>query len=292
MKTRSGNMLLVIIGLLLMVIGAAIVYFNIPYSKTKTEFADDAKNLLAMTTSKKGGVFTEQDIAGLPLPVRQYFRNCGYIGTPKMSSMKASFAEVDFVLDKNKQLKIDYTQYNFVDKPGRIAYIESSMYGIPFEGLDAYIDGHGSMKGVLAKSITLFDQTGPVMDKASLVTFLSECLLVPHAALQDYVSWEAVDDLHAKATISFYGISASGVFTFNESGEALAFTTDDREAVTSDGRSEKVRWSAILRDYQENGGIKKPTVLQAVWHYDEGDLIYFSSRDVVIEYDYPTGKVK
>lgn len=285
-------MLLVIIGLLLMVIGAAIVYFNIPYSKTKTEFADDAKNLLAMTTSKKGGVFTEQDIAGLPLPVRQYFRNCGYIGTPKMSSMKASFAEVDFVLDKNKQLKIDYTQYNFVDKPGRIAYIESSMYGIPFEGLDAYIDGHGSMKGVLAKSITLFDQTGPVMDKASLVTFLSECLLVPHAALQDYVSWEAVDDLHAKATISFYGISASGVFTFNESGEALAFTTDDREAVTSDGRSEKVRWSAILRDYQENGGIKKPTVLQAVWHYDEGDLIYFSSRDVVIEYDCPTGEVK
>lgn len=130
-------MLLVIIGLLLMVIGAAIVYFNIPYSKTKTEFADDAKNLLAMTTSKKGGVFT-----------------------------------------------------------------------------------------------------------------------------------------------------------FNEIGEALAFTTDDREAVTSDGRSEKVRWSAILRDYQENGGIKKPTVLQAVWHYDEGDLIYFSSRDVVIEYDCPTGEVK
>ena len=80
------------------------------------------------------------------------------------------------------------------------------------KGLDAYIDGHGSMKGILAKSITLFDQTGPTMDKASLVTFLSECLLVPNAALQDYITWEAVDDLHARATISYYGISASGMF--------------------------------------------------------------------------------
>lgn len=280
-------MMLVIIGLLLIVIGAATVYFNIPYSRTRSEFSHHA-NSLAADTAADNDVFKEQDIAGLPLPVQKYFRYCGYIGTPKMSSMKASFTDVDFVLDKNKQVKIDYTQYNFVDRPNRIAYIDSSMYGIPFEGLDAYIDGHGSMKGVLAKSITLFDQTGPAMDKASLVTFLSECLLVPNAALQGYIIWEAVDNLHAKATISYYGITASGMFTFNENGEALAFTTDDREAVTTDGRSEKVRWSAILQDYKENGGIRKPTVLQAIWHYDDGDQIYFNSRDAVIEHNgYP-----
>lgn len=284
-------MLLVIVGLLLIVIGMAMVYFNIPYSKTRTEFAHNANSLLAKTANENG-VFTEQDIAGLPLPVQKYFRYCGYIGTPKMSSMKASFTDVDFILDKTKRVKIDYTQYNFVDKPNRIAYIDSSMTGIPFEGLDAFIDGHGSMKGVLAKSITLFNQTGPSMDKASLVTFLSECLLVPNAALQDYITWEAVDDLHAKATISHYGISASGMFTFDENGEAVSFTTDDREAVTSDGRSEKVRWSAILQDYRESGGIRKPTALQAIWHYDDGDLIYFNSQGVVIEYDSPSGNIK
>ncbi|MGI6467888.1 MAG: DUF6544 family protein [Syntrophomonadaceae bacterium] len=285
MKKRSRNMLLLITGILLIVIGMTAVYFNIPYSKTRTEFAHQA-NLLLEKTAKQNGVFTEQDIAGLPLPVQRYFKYCGYIGTPKMSSMKASFTDVDFILDKTRRVKIDYTQYNFVHEPNRIAYIDSSMYGIPFEGLDAYIDGHGSMKGILAKSITLFDQTGPTMDKASLVTFLSECLLVPNAALQDYITWEAVDDLHARATISYYGISASGMFTFNENGEAVSFTTDDREAVTSDGRSEKVRWSAILQEYKESGGIRKPTVLQAIWHYDGGDLTYFNSRDAVIEHDY------
>lgn len=276
--------MLLIIGIILIVIGATAVYFNIPDSKTRAEFAHYA-NYLSAKTASDNGIFTEQDIAGLPLPVQKYFIYCGYIGTPKMSSMKASFADVDFVLDKNKNVKIDYTQYNFISRPNRIAYIDSSMYGIPFEGLDAYIDGHGSMKGVLAKSFTLFDQTGPAMDKASLVTFLSECLLVPNAALQDYVAWEAVDNLHAKATISYYGITASGLFTFNENGEALSFTTDDREAVTTDGSSEKVRWSAILQDYRESGGIKKPTVLQAIWHYDDGDLIYFNSNDAVIEHD-------
>ena len=140
-------MLLLITGILLIVIGMTAVYFNIPYSKTRTEFAHQA-NLLLEKTAKQNGVFTEQDIAGLPLPVQRYFKYCGYIGTPKMSSMKASFTDVDFILDKTRRVKIDYTQYNFVHEPNRIAYIDSSMYGIPFEGLDAYIDGHGSMKGI------------------------------------------------------------------------------------------------------------------------------------------------
>lgn len=272
-------MLAVIIGFLLIII----VYFNIPYSKTRAEFAKHTKTLLA-ETPRDGGIFTEPDISGLPLPVRRYFRYCGYIGAPKMSSMKASFADVDFVLDRSKNVKIDYTQYNFVGQPNRVAYIDSSMYGIPFEGLDAYIAGHGSMKGVLAGAVTLFHQTGPSIDKASLVTFLSECLILPNAALQDYITWEAVDDLHAMAAISYYGVTASGLFTFNEDGKMLAFATDDREAVTSDGRSEKVKWTAVLQDYQESGGIKKPTALQAIWHYDDGDLIYFNSRNVVIDH--------
>jgi hypothetical protein len=35
----------------------------------------------------------------------------------------------------------------------------------------------------------------------------------------------------------------------------------------------------------ETNGIKRPTALQAVWHYDNGDLIYFDGRDIVIEFE-------
>ncbi|MGE5397499.1 MAG: DUF6544 family protein [Chitinophagales bacterium] len=282
MKNRSTKRM--ITGILLIVLGIIAIFFRMPCSNTKTEFNAIVNDLIAKTSHVED-TFKEEDIAGLPLPVQQYFRYCGYIGMPKMSHIKIVYQDVDFSFGKNKPTKkIDYTQYNFVNKPNRVAYVDSRMYGIPFEGLDSYIDGAGSMKGIIAKQFTLFHQTGRVMDKSSLVTFLSESLLVPNAALQDYIVWEAVDDLHAKATINYYGVSASGIFTFNEKGEMLSFTTDDREAVSTDGTSEKVKWSVVCKEFREINGIKKPTVFQAIWNYKDGDLVYFNGKGTITEY--------
>lgn len=279
-------MMFVIIAGLLLVTGIVTVFFNISYSKTRAEFSELAVGLLTGMPNERG-VFVEEDIVDLPLPVQKYFRYCGYIGKPKIFFMKATYQDADFVFGKDKPtIKIDYTQYNFVKEPNRIAYIDSSIYGIPFEGLDSYIAGNGSMKGILAKIFTLFNQTGETMDKASLVTFLSECLIIPNAALQDYITWEEIDALHAKATISYYGGTASGAFAFNENGEMLSFTSDDREATATDGTSEKVKWSAVCSEYLETNGIRRPTVLKAIWHYDDGDLVYFKAKDIVIEFNY------
>jgi len=116
-----------------------------------------------------------------------------------------------------------------VTEPNRIAYIDSSMYGIPFEGLDLYVDGAGSMKGVIAKLFTLFHQTGKTMDQSSQVTFLAESLLIPSAALQDYIFWEPIDDSQAKATMTYYGMAVSGVFKFNVQGEMLSLQPTTEE---------------------------------------------------------------
>jgi hypothetical protein len=276
--------MLAIIGILVCVIGIVIIFFNVPSSKTKTEF-DRIVTVLITGADHKESIFREEDIAGLPAPVQRYFTYCGYIGTPKMSYIKIDYQDVEFLFDKDKPIKIDYTQYNFANKPNRIAYIDSSMYGIPFEGLDTYLGGRGSMKGVLAKLFTLFDQTGTVMDQSSLVTFLSEILLIPSTALQDYIKWEAIDDLNTKATMSCYGISVSGIFTFNENGEMLSFETNDRSAATTDGSSETIKWSVLCNEYTDINGIKRPTVFQAVWHYDGGDLVYFDGKGTITAYN-------
>lgn len=274
-----------IIAIAVLVIISIAVFFLIPYSKTHSEFIIIKDSILS-DAPEEFGIFTGDDVSHLPSPVKEYFYNCGYIGTPKMNTMKAIYKDVDFLFGKGKPaVIIDYIQYNTVNEPARVAYIDSSVYGIPFEGLDSYTDGRGSMKGVLAKIFTLFCQTGETMDSASLVTFLSECLIIPNAALQDYITWEQIDPLHAKASISYYGRSASGIFAFNEEGEMLSFTTDDREAASFDGTSEKVKWSVIYGDYEKKGVIKVPTKFQAVWHYDDGDLLYFDAKDVVIEFD-------
>lgn len=274
-----------VLGILGLVIITIFIYFRIPYSKIKSDFNREATMLMSQAVTTND-IFTDEGIKDLPAPVKKYFNYCGLIGTQKMSFMKATFKNVTFKTGKDKpELKIDYTQYNFVSKPDRIALIDSSLYGIPFQGLDSYLNGVGDMRGVVAKSYTLFDQKGEAMDRASLVTFLAECFIIPNVILQDYIKWEDIDETHAKAIISYYGISAEGIFTFNDNGEMTDFTTNDRVATEIDGTTQAVRWTATCGNYKESNSIKKPTSLKATWHYSEGDQIYFSGDDVTIEYD-------
>lgn len=274
-----------IIAILTVIIVGILIFLNIPYSTTKAGFERTVTEQLR-NSEATSDPFTLEDIKNLPEPLQKYFTYSGYIGTAKMSYMKIAFKQVDFMMSPDKPaIKIDYTQYNFVREPVRFAYIDTSMHGIPFEGLDSYIDGHGGMKGVLGKVIPLFNQTGEQMDQAALVTFLSESLVVPHAVLQDYITWESVDATHAKATITYKGVSASGIFTFSEEGEPLSFTTEDRSLISTDGMVQQVTWSAFFKDYKTIDGIRQPTHLQAVWNLEQGDLVYFDSDDFTIEYE-------
>lgn len=262
-----------------------LIWFYIPYSPSQAEFTKLANYQIGKTEAP-GGIITSEDIAALPLAVQKHFQYCGYIGKTKMVNMNIHFNDVDFVLSPDKpKLKIKYTQYNSVEKPERIAYIDTSLYGIPFEGIDAYQNGKGSMKGVIAKTVTLFAQKGEALDQASLVTCLAESLFLPTMALQDYISWEEIDETHAGAVINYYGTSASGIFTFDDKGAMISFTTNDREYTDTQGNSQKVKWSAVCGDYKEVDGIKFPSNLKAVWHFAAGDLVYFDGRDIIVKYD-------
>lgn len=262
-----------------------IIFFNIPYSPAKAEF----KKIIyekSKESSDTADLFAEPDILLLPAPLQKYFRYCGYIGTPKMAFMSASLTDVDFVMSDTKTIKIGYKQFNLVERPERFALITSSLMGIPFEGLDSFENGNGSMKGKLSKIITLFNQRGEKMNQACLVTWLSECLLVPNAALQSFVTWKPVDDTHADAEIVWEGISAKGRFTFADSGELLSFRTGDRVAVDMDGNETIADWSAYFSEYHPVDGILQPKIIKSVWHYQSGDCVYFNQNEAPVKFSY------
>ena len=277
------------IGVLLILVGMLTIWFNISYSPVKKQFQNDVAALLNENQlSVDNEVFTEKDFSHLPIAIQKYIENCGYIGTPKMSYLKMEYHNVDFSQGRNgSTLKIDYTQYNFVKEPCRMARIDSSMFGIPFEGYDYYRNGTGGMKGVIAKAITLFDQTGTDMNKACLVTFLAESLFAPTILLQDYIIFEELSDFKVRATITYGGQTVSGIFTFNEQYEMISFTTNDRAVAGTDGSMEYVPWSALCNDYQfSENGIKYPTKFQAVWNYADGDFVYFDGIISELSYGY------
>ena len=274
---------------LLILVGIILIWFHIPYSPVKKEFQNDfatlkVKNQVSVTNE----IFTKEDFSHLPTTIQAFLENCGYLGTVKMSYMKMTYKDVEFKQGKNKpSLIIDYTQYNFIADPSRIALINSSMFTIPFEGYDYYQNGRGGMKGVLAKAITLFDQTGTDMDKGSLATFLAESLFAPTILLQKYIDFEEISNFEVQATINNGGQTATGIFTFNERYEMISFTTKDRAVIGPDGTTQYIPWSALCGDYQfAENGIKYPTKFQAVWNYSDGDFIYFNGKINEISYGF------
>lgn len=97
----------ILIGVLFVLVGIILIWFHIPYSPVKRDFQNDIDTLMSENQLRTtDDVFTE-DSQGKNRPT----------------------------------LKIDYTQYNFIDEPCRIALIDSSMFGIPFEGYDYYQNG-------------------------------------------------------------------------------------------------------------------------------------------------------
>ena len=285
-KNRRKLKMGILIGIVIFIV-IVLIWLNIPYSPVKSEFSKDINKIKVSNKLKdEGALFVKEDFSHLPPAIQKYIENCGYIGTPKMSYLKMEYHNVDFMQGKNgPALKIDYTQYNFVAEPCRMALIDSSMFGVPFEGYDYYENGTGGMKGVIAKVITLFNQTGTDMDKACLATYLAECLFAPSILLQDYITFEEISDYEVKATITYGGQTASGIFKFNENYEFISFTTNDRAVANSDGTMEYIPWSAVCSDYVvDDNGIKYPTKFKAIWNYPDGDFVYFDG--VISEISY------
>lgn len=270
-------------------LGTVLIWFYIPYSPIKHEFNKDVNIFIEENNSLNSDeAFTKNDFSNLPITIQKYIEKCGYLGTQKMSYLKIKYYDVNFIQGKDSPpLKIDYTQYNFVNEPNRLALIDSRMFGVPFEGYDYYKNGTGGMKGVIAKAITLFNQTGADMDKACLATFLAESLFVPSVLLQDYITFEEISDFEVRAIISYKEQTASGIFTFNEQYEMISFTTNDRAIAGADGSMEYVPWSAICDDYQlSKNGIKYPTKFQAVWNYPNENFVYFDGIISEVSYGY------
>ncbi len=308
-------MLWIILTVLAIVLIGMLIFFRVPYSPVRAKYKKVTEERLAeeerLTAAKATQESTaspetssetspETKIANLPEPVQRYLRQSGFLSlnpslnlsfSPSLNrtktlGMSASLHNADFVMGPERTIKVDYVQLNLANRPERYALITASLFGIPFEGFDAFTGEVGSMKGVLAKIIPLFNQKGENMTKAGLVTWLAECLLVPGAALQDFIAWEAIDQNHAAASITWNGHRASGVFTFAENGDLLGFRTSDRTATDMNGHETQVDWSELYSDYHEVDGLHLPQIIQSVWHYPAGDIIYFNEGKVPASMDF------
>jgi len=243
-------------------------------------YRDEVANEKSVNSMENPKVITEDDIVNLPEPVQRYFRYCGFVGKELLFNSTIEWDSVAFKMSPEKDwIPIKCLQFNSVKEPARFAYLYAPKMGVNmFVGRDKYQDGKGNMHIKILGLFALQNEWGRAMDESSLVTILSESLFLPGYALQPYISWESIDSLSAKASITHNGITVSGTFYFKENGALEKFISYDRNQVDADGVAKKVPWIASVDYYEPMNGFILPAYVRATWKNPEGDYEYFKGK--------------
>ncbi len=229
---------------------------------------------------------TEQDILHLPAPVQKYLHYVGAVGKPKVHNVRASFmGEMKRKIDSD-WLEISAQQYEFYGDNARLFYIESSMYGIPFDGLHKYVGDSATMQIAIASLFQIVDAKGEKMTRGETVTLFNDmCLLAPATLIDSSIRWEIIDSLTVKAAFTNRNQTISAILFFNQTGELTNFSSDDRY-LSEDGETYyNYQWTTPVKAYKEFTGRKIPTYAEAIWHTPEGEFPYARFETIEIEYN-------
>lgn len=276
--------------IILAIIGAILLYWHIPFSPMHHKFRKEMQRR-GENIEKNDALCLRKEIDTLPEPLKKY---CDFIcleNQSKPKKMHTVFKKTKFVFDEStgKIINMDYDLWIFLDKPYRQAFCSSSIYGIPFEGIDYQVEGKedGGMKGYLAKCIRIFDTKIPEIQRTMLITILAEAaVLNPSVLLSEYVKYEQISDTRVKAVITYHGISGEGIFTFDSETEALIFESDQRQVPEEiNGKIVNVGWRCEGTDFVEKDGVKVPARARAVKIYPDREVVYFDASDITTTFD-------
>ena len=106
-----------------------------------------------------------------------------------------------------------------------------------------------------------------------MLRYLGEIVWFPSAALSDTISWEAIDERSARATMRHAGVTASAVFAFDERGRFASLTADRYMSAEGGARLEK--WVIPATEWRTVRGIEMPVRGNAIWKLAAGDFDYY-----------------
>lgn len=234
---------------------------------------------------KDSNTITKEMLEDLPTPVRNWLEKSGVLGKSalKIVQMEQVF-DIKLKPDQDDWFRADAIQYTSSFPPAFVWKADLKIMGfISTTGRDKFIDGKGEM---LFRIFSVFpvakDGYNPQINEAALQRFLGEIVWIPSAALEEYITWEPIDNRSAKGTITFEGTSGSGIFTFKGNGELEQFST--LRYMGSGPEAERIEWVVKALESKEINGIRIPVRCNATWRLDTGDWTW--AQFEVIKYNF------
>lgn len=216
---------------------------------------------------------TKDRLATVPPVVQKWMERSNVIG--KEVVYVAHLKQTGEMMTKpdGKWIPFEAEQYNTLDKPGFIWTTEMQTFpGIYITGRDKYQNGRGNMLIKLMSIFPIADAKGPETDQGTMLRNLAEICWFPSAALNDYIQWEQIDSLTARATMTWGGITAPGIFRFGADGDLLSFEAQ-RYYDRKDGPTLE-DWLVKNTGWKDMNGIRIPFRSEITWKLKTGDFTW------------------
>lgn len=150
---------------------------------------------------------------------------------------------------------------------------------------DQYIGGEGLTLAKLAALIPVANQSGtPEMAAGALGRYLGEAAWFPTSLLPSaHLSWSAIDDSSARATLTDGVTRVSADFRFAPSGEIRQITMERFRDV--DGRGVLTPFEGQYTQYRRVNGMMVPGSGEVAWILPGGAFPYWRGRLQSVEYE-------
>jgi len=235
--------------------------------------------------------FDAHELEGLPPPVQRYFRQVLTDGQPIIVSATIEMTGTINMSATAEQWKPFTSRQRVVTRrPGFLWDAEVFMFpGLPAHVEDSYIAGHGRLIAKVLGLFTVADSQGVgEIARGEFMRYFAESPWYPTALLPSQgVSWAAVDDASANATLIDGPITLTLLFRFNDAGLIASVRAEARGAgVGKDGVMVMLPWDCALSDYKPHGGMLIPMTGEAAWVRPEGRKVYFVGHVKTLSHEF------
>lgn len=241
------------------------------YSFDRATAAREAA-IVANLSAEAAPSLTQEAVDSLPLPVKRWLAGSGAIGRP--TAPKVTLYQRFELKMKPGQSKWYTGQARQVFNTQQPAFVWSITLNMgpmaPVVGRDEFYQGQGAMLIRLLGLAAVVDESHNArINEGTLQRFLGEMVWFPTAALNPYLRWEAIDAHSARATLTYGGTTGSGVFTFDEKGDFVQFSTLRYYGGGPD--AQRREWIISAERSELRQGLRIPTRCTATWRLEEGD---------------------
>ncbi len=249
-------------------LGALVLYVDLSGGKFRDRIERERASILKACTAAPAISASQKGLADLPAPVRKYLQFALGGRSKSVSSVRIKQSGSFRLSEKDSWTPVTANQLLALGKPAFVwhARLQPHPY-VWTESRDILHEGVAKTEHRLysAFPFPLKRFIGKAADVSALVRYLTEAPWLPAALLpSDHLSWKAIDDRTARATLIYNGYRVSADFTFNSESEITQVTTRDRTWNRS-GASEAHPWIARYQRYELHSGIKVPMEMETEW---------------------------